>query len=88
MGDLITTCISENSRNRKFGKFLAQGYTRDEALKKVGMVVEGVSMAQTVQKLSQFNLSIPLISCIARIIFEDVEDINKELLDTLNSISG
>lgn len=88
MGDLITTCISENSRNRKFGKFLAQGYTRDEALKKVGMVVEGVSMAQTVQKLSQFNLSIPLISCISRIIFEDVEDIRKELLDTLNSISG
>jgi len=88
MGDLITTCISENSRNRKFGKFLAQGYTRDEALKKVGMVVEGVSMAQTVQKLSQFNLSIPLISCISRIIFEDVEDIRKEMLETLNSISG
>jgi glycerol-3-phosphate dehydrogenase (NAD(P)+) len=87
IGDLITTCISENSRNRKFGKMLAQGYSTEEALKEVGMVVEGVSMAKTVNKLSKFNLSIPLISCVTRIIFEDVKDIRKELLDTLNSIS-
>lgn len=88
MGDLITTCISENSRNRKFGKLLAQGHSTEEALNKVGMVVEGVSMAKTINKLAKFNLSIPLISCVTRIIFEDVKDIKKELLDTLNSISG
>lgn len=88
MGDLITTSLSENSRNRTFGKLLAQGYSRDEALKKVGMVVEGVSMAKTVQKLAKFNLSIPLISSIARIIFDDVPDVKKELLDTINNISG
>lgn len=87
MGDLITTCISENSRNRKFGKYLARGYSRDDALQKVGMEVEGVSMAKTIKKLAKFNLSIPLISCITRIIFEDVENIRKELLTTLNSIS-
>ncbi len=88
MGDLITTCISENSRNRKFGKFLAQGYTRDEALEKVGMEVEGVSMAKTIQKLAKFNLSIPLISCITKIIFEDIKDIKSELITTINNISG
>jgi glycerol-3-phosphate dehydrogenase (NAD(P)+) len=88
MGDLITTCISENSRNRKFGKLLAKGYSRDDALKEVGMEVEGVSMAKTIIKLAQFNLSIPLISSVTKIIFDDVEDIRKELLDTLNSISG
>jgi len=88
MGDLITTCISENSRNRKFGKLLAQGFSRDEALKKVGMEVEGVSMGKTIQKLAKFNLSIPLISCITRIIFEDVTDRKTELMKTLNSISG
>lgn len=87
MGDLITTCISENSRNRKFGKLLAQGKSLEEALQEVGMEVEGVSMAKTIQKLSKFNLSIPLISCITRIIFEDVKDIRKELLDTINNIS-
>ena len=52
IGDLITTCISENSRNRRFGKLLGQGYSRNDALKEVGMVVEGVSMAKTIQKLS------------------------------------
>ncbi len=88
IGDLITTCISENSRNRRFGKLLAQGYSREEALNEVGMVVEGVSMAKTIQKFSKFNLSIPLISCITRIIFEDVEDVRQEMLDTINSISG
>ena len=88
MGDLITTCISESSRNRKFGKFLAQGLTRDEALEKVGMEVEGVSMAKTIQKLAKFNLSIPLISCITKIIFEDIKDIKSELITTINNISN
>jgi len=88
MGDLITTCISENSRNRKFGRLLAQGFSRDEALKEVGMVVEGVSMAKTIIKLAKFNLSIPLITCVTRIIFDDVEDVRKEMLQTLNTISG
>ena len=87
LGDLITTSISTNSRNRKFGKYLAEGYSRDEALQKVGMVVEGVSMAKTIRKLAKFNLSIPLVSCITGIIFDDVENIREELMKTLNSIS-
>lgn len=87
MGDLITTCISENSRNRTFGKLLALGHSRDEALQMVGMEVEGVSMAKTIRNLSKFNLSIPLISFITRVIFEDVEDIRSELLETINNIS-
>jgi len=88
IGDLITTCLSENSRNRSFGKLLAEGYSRDIALEKVGMEVEGVSMAKTIRKLASFNLSIPLITTIAKIIFDDVEDIKSELLNTLNTISS
>ncbi|MCF7919940.1 MAG: NAD(P)H-dependent glycerol-3-phosphate dehydrogenase [Candidatus Cloacimonetes bacterium] len=88
IGDLITTCISENSRNRTFGKYLAQGYKLEEALKEVGMEVEGVSMAKTIRRMAQFNLSIPLVSCLTKIIFDGVEDIRKELLETLNNISG
>ena len=61
--------------------------TRDEALTEVGMVVEGVTMALTVQKLAKFNLSIPLISCITRIIFENIPDVRQEMIDTLNGIS-
>ncbi len=82
-GDLITTCLSENSRNRRFGKLLGEGKSREEALQEVGMVVEGVSMAKTIQQISRFNLNIPLFDSIARIIFEPVEDVQKELLDPL-----
>lgn len=88
MGDLITTCLSENSRNRRFGKYLALGYSLEEALNEVGMVVEGVSMAKTIRKLTKFNLSIPLIDTISRIIFDDIDDIKTELMSTLNSISN
>ncbi len=88
IGDLITTCLSENSRNRNFGKLMGQGYTRDAALKLVGMEVEGVSMAKTVQKLAAFNISIPLICTIANIIFKDDIDVRKELIGTLNNISA
>ncbi|PID28245.1 MAG: glycerol-3-phosphate dehydrogenase [Candidatus Cloacimonadota bacterium] len=86
MGDLITTCLSENSRNRSFGRYLAQGMSRDEALAEVGMVVEGVSMAKTIQKLAKFNLSIPLISCITEIIFDDIDDIRAKLTSTLDKL--
>jgi len=87
IGDLITTSISPNSRNRKFGKLLAQGYSTEEALKKVGMEVEGVSMAKTIRKLSKFNLYIPLVNFVASIIFDDVKNIREELIKTLNEIT-
>jgi len=71
MGDLITTCMSDNSRNRQFGKLLAEGYSTDEALEKVGMEVEGVSMAKTVRKFTTLQLQLPLISLVAETIFNN-----------------
>ena len=41
LGDLLVTCSSIHSRNRTFGKFLGEGSTAEQALAKVGMVVEG-----------------------------------------------
>jgi hypothetical protein len=96
----IMTKFKENKillhchRNKRASALLAiyrvnkLGWSKDDALKKVGMVVEGVSMAKTVRKLAKFNLSIPLISSIGRIIFDDISDVRKELMDTINNISG
>ena len=42
IGDLIVTCESRHSRNRKAGMLIGQGYTMDEATKEVKMVVEGI----------------------------------------------
>ncbi len=70
LGDLIATCLSHNSRNKKFGYMLAKGINSTEALKKVGMVVEGVQMAKTISELEDLNMPIPLFSTISKIIFE------------------
>ena len=78
MGDLITTCLSENSRNRRFGKLLAEGHSTDEALNLVGMEVEGVSMAKTVRKFVALQLHLPLISFVTDAILYSESDICKE----------
>lgn len=52
MGDLIVTCASQHSRNRKAGYLIGQGYTMDEAMKEVKMVVEGVYSAKAADRKS------------------------------------
>ena len=46
IGDLIVTCASVHSRNRKAGFLMGQGRTMEEAMKEVNMVVEGVYSAK------------------------------------------
>jgi len=87
MGDLITTCISPNSRNRRFGRLLGQGKKRSTALKEVGMVVEGIIMAKSIVELSRFNLNIPLFKALSKIIFQEKRNVRKTLMDTLNGIN-
>ena len=52
IGDLIVTCASRHSRNRKAGYLIGQGYTMDEAMKEVKMVVEGVYSAKAAMELA------------------------------------
>lgn len=70
LGDMIATCLSPESRNRKFGYLIGKGMQTEKALKSVGMVVEGVQMAKTVAELDGMNIPIPLFSMITKIIFE------------------
>jgi glycerol-3-phosphate dehydrogenase (NAD(P)+) len=83
LGDLITTCISPNSRNRRFGRLLGQGVATREALIQVGMVVEGVQMARTIVEMGDLNISIPLFSTIARAIFEEGISLHDEFVNCL-----
>lgn len=88
LGDLITTCISPNSRNRRFGRLLGQGVPTDEALTKVGMVVEGVQMARTIVEMGDLNITIPLFSTIARAIFSDNRSLREEFTACLIHYRG
>lgn len=52
-GDLIVTCNSPYSRNRRAGELLAQGNTEEQTIEKIGMVVEGLSTLRSVMELSK-----------------------------------
>lgn len=84
-GDLITTCISPDSRNRRLGAELAKGLTLEGALEKVRMTVEGVAMSQTIETLWSLDVSIPLIHMVNGILLGKKCDIRKELTELIRT---
>ncbi len=61
MGDLIVTCTSRLSRNRKLGELVAKGYSANEAEEEIGMVVEGLTAVQAIPGLiDRFVLDLPI----------------------------
>ena len=72
IGDLIVTCTSQHSRNRKAGYLIGKGATLEEALKEVKMVVEGVFSAKAAFHLAQkYNIELPIIEKINEVLFEN-----------------
>lgn len=71
MGDLIVTCGSRHSRNRRAGEMIGQGMTLEETLEKVGMVVEGAYTAKIAYKLAEsFQVDMPISKACYRILHE------------------
>ncbi len=71
IGDLIVTCESKHSRNRKAGMLMGQGYTMDEATKEVKMVVEGIYSAKAAQSLAEkYQVEMPIIKEVNQVLFE------------------
>lgn len=83
IGDLIVTCTSMHSRNRRAGILLGQGKSLEEALKEVHMVVEGVNAAQAAFGLSQkYNVDMPITEEINKVLFGG-KDARKAVLDLM-----
>ena len=83
IGDLIVTCASVHSRNRKAGYLMGHGRTMQEAMDEVSMVVEGVYSAKAGLALSKkYEVSMPIIEQINRVLFEnkDPAEAVKELM--------
>lgn len=71
IGDLIVTCASVHSRNRRAGVLMGQGYTMEEAMKEVKMIVEGVYSAKAARALGEkYKVSLPIIEEVNRVLFE------------------
>ncbi|NLJ71920.1 MAG: NAD(P)H-dependent glycerol-3-phosphate dehydrogenase [Syntrophomonadaceae bacterium] len=70
IGDLMVTCNSQLSRNRLAGEMLGQGYSLEDTLKKVGMVVEGVHTTRIVHNLAQrMNIDMPITKACYNILY-------------------
>ena len=71
MGDLIVTCASMHSRNRRAGILIGKGYTMDEAMAEVKMVVEGVYSAKAAMGLAKkYDVQLPIIEQVNMVLFE------------------
>ena len=72
IGDLIVTCASMHSRNRRAGILIGQGKTCEEAMAEVKMVVEGVYSAKAAMGLARkYNVQLPIIQQVNEVLFED-----------------
>lgn len=71
IGDLIVTCASMHSRNRRAGILIGQGKTMEEAMAEVNMVVEGVYSAKAAMGLARkYNVQLPIIEQVNAVLFE------------------
>jgi glycerol-3-phosphate dehydrogenase (NAD(P)+) len=73
MGDLVATCVSPYSRNRRVGEQLGAGRKLDEILADTTMVAEGVKTAVTVMTLAErYHVDMPICSTIYRVITGEI----------------
>lgn len=71
IGDLIVTCASCHSRNRKAGYLIGQGKTMQEAMDEVKMVVEGVYSAKAAKILAEkYHIDMPIVEEVNQVLFE------------------
>ena len=74
IGDLMVTGFSKHSRNRQCGYLLGQGMKYEEAIKNVGMVVEGVySVKAAIALAKKYNVSMPITEVINDVLFNDLD---------------
>lgn len=72
IGDLIVTCASVHSRNRKAGYLIGQGRTMQQAMDEVKMVVEGVYSAKAAMELSEkYQVEMPIVEQVNQVLFEN-----------------
>ena len=81
MGDLVVTCWSKSGRNRRAGELIAQGIDPDEAVRQIGMVVEGLTTAPVLRELShRLGIELPITEGVCAVL--DGEPLH-ELVGTL-----
>ena len=74
LGDLIVTCLSEHSRNRKAGYLIGQGKSLEETKKEVGMVIESVDNIEVAYELGKLhNIEMPIVETVYKGLYENLD---------------
>lgn len=69
LGDLIVTCLSDHSRNRRAGILIGQGKTIEEAKKEIGMTIESIDNIKTAYQLSRkYNVEMPIVESVYKVL--------------------
>ncbi len=83
IGDLIVTCTSKHSRNRNAGFLIGKGNTKNQAVKEIGMVVEGMSTTYAVYELSKkHNIDMPIVNVMYKVL-ENSADVKKTVAELM-----
>lgn len=73
LGDLIVTCLSEHSRNRKAGRLVGSGMKLDEVRKEVGMTIESIDNIEVAYELSKIHqVEMPIVNAVYDVLYHDL----------------
>lgn len=74
LGDLIVTCLSEHSRNRKAGFLIGQGKSLEDTKKEVGMVIESIDNIDVAYELGKLhNIEMPIVETVYKVLYENLD---------------
>lgn len=74
LGDLIVTCMSEHSRNRRAGRLIGKGYTVEQAQKEIGMAIESIDNIEAAYQLSKkYNIEMPIVAAVYDVLYNGLE---------------
>ena len=82
LGDLIVTCGSQHSRNRRAGELIAKGYSIEDAKKEIGMTIESIDNIDVAYHLSQkYQVEMPIVETVYNVLYNQLDP--KQAVDIL-----
>ena len=74
LGDLIVTCLSEHSRNRRAGKCIGRGLSVEETKKEIGMTIESIDNIEVAYKLcKKYNIEMPIVETVYDVLYNGLK---------------
>lgn len=74
LGDLIVTCNSMHSRNRRAGMLIGKGFSIEETRKEVGMTIESIDNIEVAYKLAKmYNIEVPIVNTVYEVLYNNLD---------------